>query len=131
YPYLKYLINRLFKYHAIFTHFLQRPAPLSLTPESRSSQSAEQRAGLSECRQSGGAFDRQFTQTPLAKHASFGGSLVAEVSLLCISSVCLIAMEFPTTKPRDSELQETTKEVDDGSQENSFKRDYRLLSLRK
>ena len=34
--------------------------------------------GLSECRQSGGAFDHEFTQTPLAKRASFSGSLVAE-----------------------------------------------------
>ena len=41
----------------------------------------------------------------------FSGSLVAEVSSLCISSACLITLEFPTTKPRDSELQETTKEV--------------------
>src|SRR5215471_13759961 len=71
----------------------------------------EQRTGLSECRQSFRAFDHEFTQTPLAKHASFSGSLVAEVSSLCISSVCLIALEFPTTKPRDSELQETTEEV--------------------
>src|SRR3984893_9111857 len=55
----------------------------------------EQRTGLSECRQSGGAFDHEFTQTPLAKHASFSGSLVAEVSSLCISSVCLITLDFP------------------------------------
>ena len=34
------------------------------------------------CRQSGGAFDHEFTHTPLAKHASFSGSLVAEVSSL-------------------------------------------------
>ena len=27
--------------------------------------------GLVECRQSGGAFDHEFTQTPLAKHVSF------------------------------------------------------------
>jgi hypothetical protein len=42
----------------------------------------EQRTGLSECRQSGGAFYHEFTQTPLAKHVSFSGSLVAEVSSL-------------------------------------------------
>jgi hypothetical protein len=30
----------------------------------------EQRTGLSECRQSGGAFDHEFIQTPLAKQAS-------------------------------------------------------------
>ena len=33
-------------------------------------------------RQSGVAFDHEFTQTPLAKHVSFSGSLVAEVSSL-------------------------------------------------
>jgi len=53
--------------------------PLSLTPESRRSQTPEQRRGLRERRQSGGAFDHEFTQTPLAKHASFSGPLVAEV----------------------------------------------------
>jgi hypothetical protein len=33
-----------------------------------------------------GAFDHEFTQTPLAKHASFSGSLVAQVSSLCIQA---------------------------------------------
>ena len=55
----------------------------------------EQRTGPSECPQSGGTFDHDFTQTPLAKHASFSGSLVAEVSSLCISNVCLITLDFP------------------------------------
>jgi hypothetical protein len=41
------------------------------------------------------AFDHEFIQTPLTKHASFSGSLVAEVYSLCISSVCLIALDFP------------------------------------
>jgi hypothetical protein len=54
----------------------------------------EQRTGLRECRESGGAFDHEFIQTPLAKHASFSGCLVAEVSSLCISSVCLITLLF-------------------------------------
>src|ERR1700732_5309876 len=71
----------------------------------------EQRTWLSECRQSGGAFDHEFTQTPLAKHASFSGSLVAEVSSLCISSVCFDSAGLPTTKPRDSAPRAVTKEV--------------------
>ena len=65
-----------------------------MKPESRPS--SEQ--GLAKCRQSGGAFDHEFTQTPLAKHASFSGSLVAEVYSLCISSVCLITLDFPQTE---------------------------------
>jgi hypothetical protein len=56
---------------------------------------SEQRKGLSECRQSGEAFDREVTQTPLAKHAFFSGSLLAEVSSLYISSVCSITLDFP------------------------------------
>src|ERR1700757_2608854 len=47
--------------------------------------------GLASAVRSGEAFDHGFTQTPLgftqtplAKHASFSGSLVAEVSSLCI-----------------------------------------------
>jgi hypothetical protein len=58
----------------------------------------ERRTGLRECRQSGGAFDHEFIQTPLAKHASFSGSLVAEVYSLCISSVWLITLDFPQTE---------------------------------
>jgi len=42
-----------------------------------------------------GSFDHEFTQTPRAEHASFGGSLVAEGSSLSISSVCLITLDFP------------------------------------
>ena len=61
-----------------------------------------------ECRQSGGTFDHEFNQTPLAKHASFNGSLVAEVYSLCISSVCLIALDFP--QPNRA-LRAVTKEV--------------------
>jgi hypothetical protein len=78
-----------------------------MKPESRPS--SEQ--GLASAVNLAGAFDHDFTQTPLAKHASFSGSLVAEVSSLCISSVCLITLDFPTTKPRDSALRAVTKEV--------------------
>jgi hypothetical protein len=53
-----------------------------MKPESRPS--SEQ--GLASGVNLAGAFDHEFTQTPLAKHAS-SGSLVAEVSSLCISSV--------------------------------------------
>jgi hypothetical protein len=67
--------------------------------------------GLASAVNLAGAFDLEFTQTPLAKHASFSGSLVAEVSSLCISSVCLITLDFPTTKPRDSALRAVTKKV--------------------
>src|SRR5271166_1923713 len=99
-------MNRLFKYHAIFTQFLQRPSRIPILAidarlclfQPRADEASvppEQRTGLSECRQSAGAFDHEFTQTPLAKHASFSGSLVAEVSSLCISSVCLITLDFP------------------------------------
>jgi hypothetical protein len=54
-----------------------------MKPESRPS--SEQ--GLASAVNLVGAFHHEFTQTPLAKHASFSGSLVAEVSSLCISSV--------------------------------------------
>jgi len=43
------------------------------------------------------------------KHASFSGSLVAEVSSLCISSVCLITLDFP--QPNRETAQCGTKEV--------------------
>jgi hypothetical protein len=62
-----------------------------MKPESRPS--SEQ--GLASGVNLAGAFDHEFTQTPLAKHASFSGSLVAEVSSLCISSVSLITLDFP------------------------------------
>jgi hypothetical protein len=77
-----------------------------MKPESRPS--SEQ--GLASAVNLAGAFDHEFTQTPLAKHASFSGSLVAEVSSLCISSVCLIALDFPQPN-RDSALRAVTKEV--------------------
>ena len=78
-----------------------------MKPESRPS--SEQ--GLASAVNLAGAFDHEFTQTPLAKHASFSGSLVAEVSSLCISSVSLIFDNagLPTTKPRDSALRAVTK----------------------
>jgi hypothetical protein len=53
----------------------------------------EQRTGLSECRQSGGAFDHEFIQTPVAKHAHLK-RLFDNAGL-------------PTTKP----LRAVTKEV--------------------
>jgi hypothetical protein len=62
-----------------------------MKPESRPS--SEQ--GLASGVNLAGAFDHEFTLTPLAKHASFSGSLVAEVSSLCISSVSLITLDFP------------------------------------
>jgi hypothetical protein len=77
-----------------------------MKPESRPS--SEQ--GLASAVNLAGAFDHEFTQTPLAKHASFSGSLVAEVSSLCISSVCLITLDFPQPN-RDSALRAVTKEV--------------------
>jgi len=90
-------------FHALFYQDLREFRYLRLMRASVSStlgpmkpQSAlEQRTGLNECRQSGEAFDRGFNQTPLAKHAFFSGSLVAEVSSLCISSVCLKTLDFP------------------------------------
>jgi hypothetical protein len=48
---------------------------------------------------------------PLGKQASFSGSLVAEVSSLSHLKRMFDNAELPTTKPRDSELQEITKEV--------------------
>ena len=69
----------------------------------------EQRTGLSECRQSGGAFDHEFTQTPLAKHASFSGSLAAEVSSLCISSVCLVTLDFPQPNRETARCEQSPK----------------------
>jgi hypothetical protein len=57
-----------------------------MNPESRPS--SEQ--GLASAVNLAGGFDHEFTQTPLAKQASFSGSFVAEVSSLCISSVCLM-----------------------------------------
>src|SRR5271166_4923305 len=108
-------MNRLFKYHAIFTQFLQRPSRVPILAigarlclfHPRADEARvppEQRTGLSECRQSGGAFDHEFTQTPLAKHAFFSGSLVAEVSSLCISSVCLITLDFPQPNRETAKL---------------------------
>ena len=47
-----------------------------MKPESRPSSEH----GLASDVNLAGAFDHEFTQTPLAKHASRSGSLVAEVS---------------------------------------------------
>ena len=58
-----------------------------------------------------GAFDHELTQTPLAKHASFSGSLVAEVSSLCISSVCLITLDVPKPNRETARCEHFTKEV--------------------
>jgi hypothetical protein len=55
------------------------------------------------------AFDHEFTQTPLAKHASFSGSLVAEVSSLCISSVCLITLDFPQPNRETARCEQSPK----------------------
>jgi hypothetical protein len=78
-------------------------ASVSSTREPMKPESPRAANRVSECRQSGGV-DHEFTQTPLAKHASLSGSLVAEVSSLCISSVRLITLGLPRNKPRDSAL---------------------------
>jgi len=78
-----------------------------MKPESRPS--SEQ--GLASRVNLAGAFDHEFTQTPLAKHASFSGSLVAEASSLRISKRLFDNAGLPTTKPRDSALRAVTKEV--------------------
>jgi hypothetical protein len=78
-----------------------------MKPESRPSSEQALASGVNLA----GAFDHEFTQTPLAKHASFSGSLVAEVSSLCISSVCLKTLDFPQPNRRDSALRAVTKEV--------------------
>src|SRR5271166_6970766 len=78
-----------------------------MKPESRPS--SEQ--GLASRVNLAGAFDHEFTQTPLAKHASFSGSLVAEASSLRISKRLFDNAGLPTTKPRDSALRAVTKAV--------------------
>src|SRR5262249_54886533 len=91
---------------AIFTHFLQRPWRIPILAidarlylfHPRADEARvppEQRRGLRACRQSGGAFDHELIQTPPAKHASFSGSLVAEVYF---SSVWLMTLDFPQTE---------------------------------
>jgi NAD(P)-dependent dehydrogenase (short-subunit alcohol dehydrogenase family) len=69
----------------------------------------ERRTELSECRQSGGVFDHGFTHTLLAKHTSFSGSLVAEVSSLCISSACLITLDFPQPNRETARCEQSRK----------------------
>src|SRR5271157_2019891 len=115
-------MNRLFKYHAIFTQFLQRPSRIPILAidarlclfHPRADEArvpTEQRTGLSECRQSGGAFDHEFTQTPLAKHASFSG-ISSSRSVLALHLKRLFDNAVRrTTKPRDSALRAVTKEV--------------------
>jgi hypothetical protein len=78
-----------------------------MKPESRPS--SEQGLGLASAVNLAGAFDHEFTQTPLAKHASFSGSLVAEVSSLCISSVCLIALDFPEPNRETARCKQSPK----------------------
>jgi hypothetical protein len=56
--------------------------------ELESRPSSEQ--GLASAVNLAGAFDHEFTQTPLAKHASFSGSLVAEVDRGKDSDLCRI-----------------------------------------
>jgi hypothetical protein len=76
-----------------------------MKPESRPS--SEQ--GLASAVNLAWAFDHEFTKTPLAKHASLSGSLVAEVSSLCISSVCLITLDFPQPKRETARCEESPK----------------------
>src|SRR5271165_5594145 len=79
-----------------------------MKPESRPS--SEQ--GLASGVNLAGAVDHEFTQTPLTKHASFSGSLVAEVSSLAFHLKRLFDnVGLHTTKPRDSALRAVTKEV--------------------
>jgi hypothetical protein len=77
-----------------------------MKPESRPS--SEQ--GLAVAVNLAGAFDHEFTQTPLAKHASFCGSLVAEVSSLCISNVCLITLDFRQPNRETAHCEQSPKE---------------------
>src|SRR5271165_5552001 len=67
-------MNRLFKYHAIFTQFLQRPSRIPILaidarlclfhPRADEARAPpEQRTGLSACRQSAGGFDHEFTRS--------------------------------------------------------------------
>jgi hypothetical protein len=76
-----------------------------MKPESRPS--SEQ--GLASAVNLAGAFDHEFTQTSLAKHASFSGSLVAEVSSLSISSVCLITLDFPQPNRETARCEQSPK----------------------
>src|SRR5208282_5764872 len=76
-----------------------------MKPESRPS--SEQ--GLASAVNLAGAFDHEFTQTPQAKHASFGGSLVGEVFSLCISSVCLITLDFPQPNRETARCEQSPK----------------------
>src|SRR5271166_1603580 len=76
-----------------------------MKPESRPS--SEQ--GLASGVNLSGAFDHEFTQTPLAKHASFSGSLVAEVSSLRISSVCMITLDFRQPNRETARCNESPK----------------------
>ena len=78
-----------------------------MKPESRPS--SEQ--GLASAVNLTGPLITSSPRHPWHKHASFSGSLVAEVSSLCISSVCLITLDCLTTKPRDCALQAVNKEV--------------------
>ena len=104
-------------FHALFTKTLEKfrylrlmRASVSSTrepmkPESRPS--SEQ--GLASGVNLSGAFDHEFTQTPLAKHASFSGSLVAEVSSLRISSVCMITLDFRQPNRETARCNESPK----------------------
>jgi hypothetical protein len=76
-----------------------------MKPESRPSS----KQGLESAVNLAGTFDHELIQTPLAKHATFSGSLVAELYSLCISSACLITLDFPQTE--DSALRAVTKEA--------------------
>jgi hypothetical protein len=89
-------------------------APLSLLlphcsepmkPESRPSSEP----GLARAANLAGVFDHEFTQTPLAKRASYSGFLVAEVSSLCISSVCLITLDYPQPNRETTRCEQLTK----------------------
>src|SRR6202035_4079973 len=76
-----------------------------MKPESRPSS----KQGLASAVNLARAFDHEFTQTPLAKHASLSGSLVAEVSSLCISSVCLITLDFPQPNRETARCEQSPK----------------------
>ena len=78
-----------------------------MKPESRPS--SEQ--GLASVVNLAGASDHEFTQTDLAKHASFSGSLVAEVSSALHLKRLFDNAGLPTTKPRDSALRAVIKEL--------------------
>ena len=85
--------------------------------EPESHPSSEQ--GLASAVNLAGASDHEFTQTDPAKHASFSGSLVAEVSSALHLKRLLITLDFPQPNRETARCEQSPKSSSESTSSRS------------